>query len=409
MLYSIFVYQISRLIKFKAVNIYFDNAATTALDKDVFDAMVPYMLEYFGNPSSTHTYGRKTRAAVENARLTVAEALGANPDEIYFTSGGTEGDNTAILSAVRGLGIKHVITSRLEHHAVLNTVKSLAKNDEISLHFLENDANGNLDLVQLEELLQQVPRAFVTLMHGNNEIGNLNDIEHIGNLCKANNAIFHTDTVQTMGHFRFDLSQLNVDFLVGSAHKFHGPKGVGFLYVRKSVNVSPLMYGGSQERGVRAGTENVAGIVGLAKALEIAYSGFDSHRNFISHLKRCCLEKLQSGFPSLVFNGNSGSVSNSMHTVISVSFPSSRQHLLSYLDTKGIAASGGSACTSGAASSHVLTALGAGAGKQVIRFSFSRFNSVQEITYLIQQLAEVVDVKQKSALVLPDTNSIYAS
>lgn len=388
------------------MNVYFDNAATTALDKDVFDAMVPYMLEYFGNPSSAHTYGRKTRAAVENARLTVAEAIGANPDEIYFTSGGTEGDNTAILSAVRGLGIKHVITSRLEHHAVLNTVKSLQKNGEITLHFLDNDVHGNIDLIQFEALLQKVPRAFVTLMHGNNEIGNLNDIVQIGNLCKEYEAIFHTDTVQTMGHFQFDLSELNVDFLVGSAHKFHGPKGVGFLYVRKSVNVSPLMYGGSQERGVRAGTENVAGIVGMAKALEIAYSGFDSHRNFISHLKRCCLEKLQARFPSVIFNGNSGRVSSSMHTVISASFPSTRQHLLSYLDTKGIAASGGSACTSGAASSHVLTALGAEGGKQVIRFSFSRFNSIQEIDYLIQQLADVVDVKSKPASLQLDTSNI---
>jgi len=387
------------------VNVYFDNAATTALDKDVFDAMVPYMLEYFGNPSSAHTYGRKTRAAVENARLTVAESIGANPDEIYFTSGGTEGDNTAILSAVRGLGSKHIITSRLEHHAVLNTVKSLAKNAEITLHFLDNDVNGNLDLAQLEGLLQKLPRAFVSLMHGNNEIGNLNDIERIGNLCKANNALFHTDTVQTMGHFRFDLSELNVDFLVGSAHKFHGPKGVGFLYVRNSVNVSPLLYGGSQERGVRAGTENVAGIVGLAKALEVAYSGFDSHRNFISHLKRCCLQKLQSRFPSVVFNGNSGSIDRSMHTVISASFPSTRQHLLSYLDTKGIAASGGSACTSGAASSHVLTALGAETGKQVLRFSFSRFNSVQEIDYLIQQLADVTDLQLKPESLLYETST----
>jgi cysteine desulfurase len=388
------------------VNVYFDNAATTVLDKDVFEAMVPYMLEYFGNPSSAHTYGRKTRAAVENARLSVAESLGADPDEIYFTSGGTEGDNTAILSAVRGLGIKHVITSRLEHHAVLNTVKSLVKTDGIALHFLDNDSHGNLDLLQLEELLHQLPQAFVSLMHGNNEIGNLNDIERIGRLCKANNALFHTDTVQTMGHFRFDLSKLNIDFLVGSAHKFHGPKGVGFLFVRKSVKVSPLMYGGSQERGVRAGTENVAGIVGLAKALEIAYSGFDSHRNFISHLKRCCLEKLRTYIPSAVYNGNSGRLDNSMHTVISASFPSTRQHLLSYLDTKGIAASGGSACTSGAASSHVLTALGADAGKQVIRFSFSRFNSVQEIDYLIKQLSDVVDVKIKPASPLLKTSTI---
>ncbi len=370
------------------MNVYFDNAATTPLDKNVFEAMVPYMLEYYGNPSSAHTYGRKTRHAVESSRSTIAELLNVSPEEIFFTSGGTEADNTAILSAIRGIGIKHAITSRLEHHAVLNTLKALEKSGDITLDFIKNDDQGNINLSHLEQLLLHYNQSFVSIMHGNNEIGNLNDIASIGDLCKKYNAVFHTDTVQTMGHYKLDLSELQADFLVGSAHKFHGPKGVGFLYVRKTIAASPLIFGGSQERCVRAGTENVAGIVGLGKAMDIAYSEIDNHRRYIKNLKRCCIERLTLKFPSIVFNGNSGIIEKSMYTVLSTGFPSGKEHLLSRLDTRGIAASGGSACNSNHNASHVLTALNADLTKQVIRFSFSKYNSIEEIDFLIDELVD---------------------
>lgn len=339
------------------MSVYFDNAATSPLDPNVFEAMVPYLLQQHGNPSSAHKVGRLARQAVDNARQIVADILHADKEEIFFTSGGTEADNIAILSAIRGLGIRRAITSRLEHHAVLNTLKALEKTGEVTVHFVKNDSQGNLDLRHLEVLLQSEERSFVSIMHGNNEIGNLNNIDVIADLCKRYNAIYHTDTVQTIGHYAVDVSRTKIDFLVGSAHKFHGPKGIGFLYARKTSPVYSLIKGGSQERGIRAGTENVPGIVGLAKALEIANSNVTTHHRYVQNLKRCCMERLLQEFPSIQFNGNSGIAEKSMSTVLSVSFPPTKHHLLSYLDSKDIAASGGSACNSSHSVSHVLAAL----------------------------------------------------
>lgn len=368
------------------MNVYFDNAATTPLDEEVFQAMLPYLRQHYGNPSSAHVHGRKTRDAIEIARKNIANILKASPSEIFFTSGGTEADNTAIYSAIRGMGIKHAITSRLEHHAVLNTLQWLEKNGEIRLSYVSNDEKGNLDIQHLEDLLAANERSFVSIMHGNNEIGNLNEIELIGEVCRKYDAIFHTDTVQTMGHFTFDLTKLNVHFLVGSAHKFHGPKGIGFLYVRNSVKALPLVLGGSQERLLRAGTENVAGIVGLSKALEIADANIDAHKKHLDNLKRCCIDQLKNNFPEAKFNGNSGDTDKSLYTVLSVSFPSTiAPELLIGLDFNGISASGGSACNSHKGS-HVLSALNCHSSRQVIRFSFSRYNTIEEIHFLIEKL-----------------------
>lgn len=372
------------------MNVYFDNAATTPLDEKVFASMLPYLINHFGNPSSSHKHGREVRTAIENARKTIAKLLNASPNEIFFTSGGTEADNTAILSAIRGMGIKQAITSKLEHHAVLNTLKFLEKNGEIALSYVQHDKYGNLDLQHLENLLKTNDRTFVSIMHGNNEIGNINDIEAIGEICEKYNAIFHTDTVQTMGHYRFDVQKLNVHFLVGSAHKFHGPKGVGFLYVNNSVQASPVIHGGSQERHLRAGTENVAGIIGLAKALEVAYSDLSEHRQYIESLKRCCIERFQTEFPGIMFNANSVFTDKSLYTVLSTSWPDAETDFLINLDFNGISASGGSACnSSNHGASHVLTALGADVKRQTIRFSFSKYNTLDEIDFLLEKLVDI--------------------
>ena len=273
---------------------YFDNAATTPLDPEVLEAMLPFLTQHYGNPSSLHGPGRQVRAAIENARKTVAHLINAAPAEISFTSGGTEADNYAAFGSIRTLGLKHAITSKLEHHAVLHPLQALAKRGEIGLHYLKHDAQGQLDLAHLEELLSGLPRTFVSLMHGNNEIGNLNDIKAIGDICARHDAVFHTDTVQTMGHYRHNAQQLQTHFLVGAAHKFHGPKGVGFLYTRSGLQVSPLILGGSQERNVRSGTENVYGIVGLAKALEIALRDLAAHQAHVQGLKDRFIAKLRA-------------------------------------------------------------------------------------------------------------------
>ncbi|GEO11189.1 cysteine desulfurase family protein [Segetibacter aerophilus] len=372
------------------MNVYFDNAATTLLDEEVFEGMLPYIRYHYGNPSSSHSHGRQARSAVEDARKTIARLLGAQPCEIFFTSGGTEADNTAILSAVRGLDIKHAITSKLEHHAVLNTLKAFERNGEIRVSYILNDNCGNLNLDHLEYLLKTNERSLVSVMHGNNEIGNINDIAAIGEICKKYDAVFHSDTVQTMAHYEFDVSKLSVDFIVGSAHKFHGPKGVGFLYARKTITPVPLINGGSQERHLRAGTENVAGIVGLATALEIAYRNLDEQQLHIEKLKRCCIERLQNEIPGIQFNGNSALGTKSLYTVISTSLPATGTDLLSSLDYNGISASGGSACNSASVnSSHVLAALNREGNRQTIRFSFSKYNSLQEIDFLIEKLSTV--------------------
>ncbi|GAA4333207.1 cysteine desulfurase family protein [Mucilaginibacter gynuensis] len=374
------------------MRIYLDNAATTQLDSEVFTTITPYLLEFFGNPSSHHEHGRQVKSAIEQARQTIAGLLNASPNEIIFTSGGTEADNTAILSSVRSHQIKHVITTPFEHHAVLHTLEELQKQGEIKLSFINIDSRGNLDIDHLETLLQNNTRSLVSVMHANNEIGNLNDIELIGEVCCSYRAIFHSDTVQTIGHYRHDLSKLKTHFIAASAHKFHGPKGVGFLYCRDGVQLSRLLHGGSQERKLRAGTENIHGIIGLAKALEIAYRDIDEHQKYIQTLKNRMIYKLQEQVGDVYFNGNSAIADKSLYTVLSASLPVNANafDLLAYLDQNNISVSGGSACSTGSAS-HVLQAINADASRNTIRFSFSKYNTAAEIDHAVSVLAAVYD------------------
>ena len=371
-------------------HVYLDNAATTPMDDRVIEAMLPFMRGQFGNPSSVHSHGREVRTAIEKARKKVAELIHASPSEIFFTSGGTEADNTALVCGIESHGISHAITSPLEHHAVLHTLEMLAKKGQVQLSLLEVNEKGEIDLAQLEELLKKNPKSLVSLMQGNNEIGNLNDLERIGQMTQAHGAFFHSDTVQTMGHYRHDLSTLPVDALVAGAHKFHGPKGVGFLYVRKDKKIHPFIHGGAQERNMRGGTENVIGIIGLAKALEISLEELAAHRSHIEKLKGYFIEKLGQEISGIAFNGCSADLQKSLYTVLSVSLPPSeanRGMLLFHLDLEGISASGGSACSSGASvGSHVMRALQHPADRDVVRFSFSRFTTMEEIDYTLEKL-----------------------
>jgi cysteine desulfurase len=376
--------------------VYLDNAATTQLDPQVLEAMMPLMTAQFGNPSSIHSHGRAVRTAIEKARKAVASLLNTSPAEIFFTSGGTEADNTAIQCSIETYGLTHAISSPLEHHAVLHTLQHLEKQGKIQLSLVDIDEKGHINLAHLEELLAQnkrvgASRSLVSLMHGNNEIGNLLNLNRVGELCRSYDAIFHSDTVQTMGHFRHDLQKLPVDFMVGAGHKFHGPKGVGFLYVNASqVKIHPYIYGGSQERNMRGGTENVYGIVGLAKALEIAYRDMEAHQQHITTLKRRMIDRLVEKMPEVRFNGDSADVDNSLYTVLNVSLPASdiSDMLLFSLDIAKISASGGSACSSGSdVGSHVLAALpGLDATRGYVRFSFGKYNTTEEIDYAVDTL-----------------------
>lgn len=372
------------------MRVYFDNAATTPLDRAVFDAMLPLMEQQFGNPSSIHWHGREVRAALERSRKTVAGLLNASPSEIFFTSGGTEADNTALVNSVEAYGLTHAITSRVEHHAVLHTLQHLEKVGKIHLSFVELDEKGHVDLDHLGHLLRSNPRSLVSLMHANNEIGNLLDLGRTGELCAEYDAIFHSDTVQAMGHYRHDVQTLKTHFLVGAAHKFHGPKGVGFLYLNADAKIHPFIHGGAQERNMRGGTENVYGIVGLAKALELAYAGMDEHRHHIEALKSRMIARLRELVPGVDFNGDSANLDRSLYTVLNVSFPPSEDAdmLLFNLDIAKISASGGSACSSGSSiGSHVLTALGVDPARPAVRFSFSKFNTVEEVDYVVEKVA----------------------
>ncbi|MDB5125842.1 cysteine desulfurase family protein [Mucilaginibacter sp.] len=370
------------------MRIYLDNAATTQLDNEVFKTITPYLLEFYGNPSSHHEHGREVKTAIEGARTTIADLLNASPNEIVFTSGGTEADNTAILSSVRSHQIKHVITTPFEHHAVLHTLDVLKNNGEIKLSFIDTDSRGNLDINHLDTLLKSNSRSLVSVMHANNEIGNLNNIELIGEVCNSRGALFHSDTVQTMGHYRHNLSKLKTHFIAASAHKFHGPKGVGFIYCRDGIQLSQLLHGGAQERKLRAGTENIHGIIGLAKALEIAYRDIDEHQFYIQKLKNRMIAKLQEQIGDVRFNGNSANAEKSLYTVLSASLPVNHAtgDLLTYLDQNNISVSGGSACSTGSAS-HVLKAIGADLSRNTVRFSFSKFNTAAEIDYTVEKLS----------------------
>ena len=379
------------------MKVYLDNAATTALDKEVLEAMLPLMVEHYGNPSSIHAFGRQTRAAIEQARKTVARLLNCSPAEIFFTSGGTEADNMAIRCSIENLGIKHAITSAIEHHAVLHTLEELAAKGIIKLSKVNLIDNGHIDLAHLDELLKTNERSFVSLMHVNNEIGNILPIMEVGVICQKYNAVFHSDTVQTIGHYPIDTKEINIQFLNCGAHKFHGPKGVGFIYISNDIQIEPMITGGSQERNMRGGTENVAGIIGLAKAMEISYRELAQHTEYILGLKNYMIQVLEENIAGVTFNGDVKG--NSLYTVLNVSLPPNEnaEMLIFNLDINGIAASAGSACSSGSETgSHVLRAIGTDMSRPSVRFSFSKFNTKEEIDYTVSKLKALVLVTTKN-------------
>lgn len=371
--------------------IYLDNAATTPVHPDVVAEMMPFFTEKFGNPSSIYSFGRETRLAIEQARKSVAKHIGALPSEVFFTSGGTESTNASIKGAVDELGVTRIISSPIEHHATLHTVEYLAATNKVTLDFVQLLAEGIVDYDHLEQLLQeQKGKTLVSLMHANNEIGNLLDAERVGALCKKYEALFHCDAVQTLAHYPLDVKAMGVHFMSGAGHKFHGPKGVGILYMSSETILKPYIHGGAQERNMRAGTENVAAIVGFAKALDIAVAQYEADRQYISELKNYMWQALQREIPSIIFNGD---LENSLYTVLNVCIPNSARAdmLILNFDIKGICVSGGSACSSGAESiSHVIKAIRGTADVVPIRFSFNKWNTTAEIDTVVQVMKEIM-------------------
>lgn len=375
------------------MKVYLDNAATTSIAKEVITEIEPYLSTYFGNPSSTHSFGRKTKNAIEISRKKIADFINADNSEIIFTSGGTEADNMAIRRAVIDLNVKRIITSKIEHHAVGHTAENLKDSHNVEVVYLSTDKNGNPSIEELKELLKKDVKTLVSLMHANNEIGTLLPIEEVSLLCdKYENVYFHSDTVQTMGHYPFDVKKLKIDFLVCSAHKFHGPKGIGFLYVNKNLHLNPIITGGSQERNHRGGTENLYGIIGLAKAMELAFSELESHKKHVEELKYYMKEELYKIDSRIIFNGETDP-NKSLYTVLSVGFPKDicNSMLLFSLDIFGIAASGGSACSSGSTKgSHVLAELPLLENFQTVRFSLCRYNTIEEVDYTLDKIKSIV-------------------
>ena len=371
--------------------IYFDNAATTSIDPLVLDAMMPYLTEKFGNPSSIYSYGRESRMAIENARRSVAKLLNAKPAEIFFTSGGTESTNTAINGAMNNLGCEMIVTSPIEHHATLHTVQHYEKLG-VKVAYLSIQEDGHIDIGELENVLATAgKKCLVTLMHANNEIGNLLNIEKVGSICRKYDAVFHSDTVQTVGHYPFDLSNLHVDFITAASHKFNGPKGVGMLYINQERAISPFIHGGSQERNMRAGTENLYGIVGFAKALELAHERLDADAKYVSELKEYMKNQLKDNIEGCVFNGDQNG--QALYSVLNISLPKSAKSemLLFNLDIHNICASGGSACSSGAnLGSHVINNIKKSSDGPTVRFSFSRNNTKEEVDIVVKTLKDLI-------------------
>ena len=375
------------------MRVYLDNAATTPIAKEVIEAMLPVLENGFGNPSSTHFFGRQTKALIETSRRTIAQLINCKASEIIFTSGGTEADNMALFSSVHLMGVKHIITSTIEHHAVGHTAEAIEKAGLAKISYVKIDEKGQVDLADLERLLQSGEKTLVSLMHANNEIATLIPLKKVSEICRKYNALFHSDTVQTMGHYAFDLADLDIDFITCAAHKIHGPKGIGFLYVNKNVKVEALIHGGAQERGFRGGTENVYGIVGLAKAMELAYEDVAAHQAHVQELKTYMIQQLKASFETISFHGETDP-ERSLYTVLNVCFPKTDKAgmLLFTLDLKGVAVSGGSACTSGASKgSHVLEGINADMTRPNARFSFSRYTTKEEIDYALEQVKIVFE------------------
>ena len=377
------------------MNVYFDNAATTPISKKVLDKMIPYMEDGFGNPSSIHKRGREIKSVIEKSRSKVAGILSCEPGEIFFTSGGTEADNMFIINTVLEKKIDTIITSKVEHHAVLHCCDYLNKTQNINIKYVSINDNGEVDLDDLEKITSNNKNSLVSLMHGNNEIGNINDLKAISKICEKNNVIFHSDTVQTVGHYAIDLNKINIQGIVGSAHKFHGPKGIGFLYLNNKHKISPFIHGGAQERNMRGGTENVYGIVGLSEALTLAYENMATHKEKIIALKSHMIESLRQKVKGVKFNGLSSDLDNSLYTVLNASIPNvdDQQMFLFNLDINNIAASAGSACSSGSDSgSHVLKEIKTEEGFVNVRFSFSKYNSIEEVDYVINKIVEITNL-----------------
>lgn len=379
-------------------SVYFDNAATTPLRDEVIDCMHEVLKLKYGNPSSTHSYGRQSKVLIEDSRKRIASHFNVSAAEIIFTSGGTEADNLVLLSAVRDLGVKEIISSRIEHHAILHAIDQLVKDYGISIQYVNTLPSGALDLSHLERLLaSSSKKTLVTLMHVNNEIGNILDIKTVATLCKTHNALFHSDAVQSIGHYKIDLKDIPIDFLAASAHKFHGPKGVGFAFIRKNRGLKASILGGAQERGLRAGTESIHNIAGMDLALELAYQHLETDRAYISELKRYFIERLSELIPNIRFNGQSAEMQNSTYTLLNVSLPLApeKASLLQFqMDLKGIACSRGSACQSGSSqNSHVLSEVldEEQLSRPAIRFSFSIYNTKAEVDYVIEVLKSFVD------------------
>ena len=377
------------------MNVYFDNAATTPLDKKVLEKMLPYMEQGYGNPSSIHKKGREIKSAIEKSRSKIAELLSCEPGEIFFTSGGTEADNMFLINTVIEKNIDTLITTKLEHHAVLHCCDYLSKVNKTKIRFVETNEKGDINYQDFEDALKSNKRNLVSLMHGNNEIGNINNLKKISKICTQHNAILHSDTVQTIGHYKIDLNDINIDGIVGSAHKFHGPKGVGFLYLNNKHKISPYIHGGSQERNMRGGTENVYGIIGLAEALKISCEEMDEHKEKIISVKRKMIELLKNKIDGIKFNGLSDNLEKSLYTVLNVSIPGidDQQMFLFNLDMNNIAASGGSACSSGSdIGSHVLAEIKKYDGHSSIRFSFNKYNSIEEVEYVVDKILEIIKI-----------------
>ena len=377
------------------MNVYFDNAATTPMDKTVLEKMLPYLENGFGNPSSIHKKGREIKSVIEKCRSKIASLLSCEPGEIFFTSGGTEADNMFILNTAIEKKLDTIITSKLEHHAVLHCCEYLERSYKKNIKFVDSDEKGVIDLDHLESLMKSSSNSLVTIMHGNNEIGNLNDIKKISRICEQYETIFHSDTVQTVGHYNLNLNDLNIHGIVGSAHKFHGPKGVGFLYLNNKHKISPFIHGGAQERNMRGGTENVYGIVGLTEALELSITNMADHAKKVSNLKKYMIEKLTHAVDGIKFNGQSSDLNNSLYTVLNASIPNmnDQQMFLFNLDINNIAASAGSACTSGSeVGSHVLAQIKKNKGHVSVRFSFSKMNSKEEVDYTVDKVCEILKI-----------------
>lgn len=372
--------------------IYFDNAATTQIDPEVLAVMNSVLKDHYGNPSSIHALGRESRVIIEDCRRKVGSFFNTAASNIFFTSCGTEAINTAIMGAVRNLGIRNIISSAIEHHAVSHTLNELKNQGLVNIHYVNLLHDGHIDMLHLEQLLFANSNSLVCLMHANNEIGTLLTLEETASICKKHNALFFADTVQTIGKYHLDFAKLNLHFAACSAHKFHGPKGIGFLYVNEEIKISPLMHGGGQERNMRSGTENIAGIAGLSVALEVAFSDFEQKQKNIMRIRDYMVEKLRKNFDDLIFNNDL--TDKGLYNLINVSFPSAsfNEMLLQNLDISGVCASGGSACSSGAINeSPVLKAIGCDTSLPTVRFSFGKFNNLQEVDKCISVLKDISD------------------